>query len=137
MPGEDEPPGTDLYPAALARAEAALANLSDRYLGWAEADLIRLENCLAEVLSHPEGRADHLARLFGIAHDMKGQGTTFDYPLVSELGNRLCRLLETVPQPTADDLGRIAALAAAMGRVIRERLAGDGGAAGRSLLESL
>ncbi|OAN52405.1 hypothetical protein A6A04_00490 [Paramagnetospirillum marisnigri] len=114
----------------MARAEAALANLSGRYIAWAEADLARLEACWALVMAEPDQRPSHLATLFQIAHDMKGQGSTFDYPLVSELGQRLCRLLETRPEA----LEPMAALVAALGRVIRERLSGDGGAIGNTLL---
>ncbi len=123
-----------LDPEALARAEAALANLSDRYLEWAEADLVRLESCLTEVLGQPDRRREKLTTLFGIAHDMKGQGSTFDYPLVSHLGNRLCRLVEAMTTPSAAELDRIARLVAAMARVIRQRLSGDGGDEGRRLL---
>ena len=130
MAPDQGPP--DLDPTALARAEAAL---SERYLDWATADLARLEACLADLLGRPEGRADRLCQLFGIVHDMKGQGATFDYPLVSELGGRLCRVLQGVgTDPTPEDLKRIAALAAAMARVIRDRLAGDGGTEGGRLL---
>ncbi len=132
MPPGQEPP--DIDPAALARAEAAVAGLSERYLSWAAADLVRLEDCLAPMLSRPEEWSERLGPLFAIVHDMKGQGATFDYPLVSELGRRLCRLLESSPDPTAKDRERVAGLAAAMGRVIRERLAGDGGEEGRRLL---
>ena len=64
---------------------------------------------------------------------MKGQGETFDYPLVSQLGNALCRLLETAPPPGSAGMEQVTALAAALGRVIRERLAGDGGEEGRRL----
>ena len=120
-------------PAALARAEAALSALSGRYLEWAEADLARLEACLSLALAHPGEQALHLPQLFGIVHDMKGQGETFGYPLVSQLGNALCRLLETSPPPGSTGMDRVAVLAAAMSRVIRERLSGDGGEEGQRL----
>lgn len=127
----------DLDPASLARAEAALAALSDRYLEWAEADLARMELCLADILSCPGHQDRRLSQLFTIVHDMKGQGETFGYPLVSQLGNALCRLLETSPQPGSAEMNRAAALASAMGRVIRERLSGDGGEDGQRLRELL
>lgn len=123
----------DLDPAALARAEAALAALSDRYLEWAEADLARMEACLSEILAHPDQQGQRLPQLFTIIHDMKGQGETFGYPLVSLLGNALCRLLETSPKSGSSGMERAIALASAMGRVIRERLSGDGGESGRQL----
>jgi len=131
MPPGDPP---DIDPTALARAEAALADLSHRYLVWATADLARLDDCLAHMLSHPGDWSEGLGRLFAIVHDMKGQGATFGYPLISDLGGRLCRLLEVRPDPTAENKRRISAMAAAMGRVIRDRLAGDGGEDGRRLL---
>ncbi|CAA7626299.1 Hpt domain-containing protein [Magnetospirillum sp. SS-4] len=132
------PPPADhipvLDPAALARAEAALADLSGRYLEWAEADLVRMEACLREIMDRPEDRPELLGRLFAVAHDMKGQGATFDYPLVSHLGNRLCRLVEGSPSPSPESLDRIARLVAALGKVVRGRLSGDGGDEGRRLL---
>lgn len=140
MGAQDDIPDCDLDlpgldPAALARAEAALDALSGRYLAWAEADLKRLEAAL-DLLRASPGRAG-LERLFTITHDMKGQAATFGYPLLSELGGRLCRLIDACPEPQAADIERIGALVAAMGEVLRRRLAGDGGAEGRLLVEGL
>ena len=126
-------PLPDLDPDALRRAEAALQALSDRYITWAEADLVRLEACMTHVLTHPESCAETLAQLLGVAHDMKGQGATFDYPLVSELGGCLCSLLKSAPHPDSAEMERITALATAMGQVIRQRLSGDGGIEGQRL----
>lgn len=134
--GAAPPPNDfDLDPEALARAEAALARLADRYLDWAEADLARLEATLAALLAEPGLQAEHMAQLFLVAHDMKGQAATFGYPLVSELGNRLCRLIETRQSPTQSGWDDVAALVAAIGEVIRRRLAGDGGIDGQRLLQ--
>jgi hypothetical protein len=132
-PFPDDEDLQDLDPDALARAEAALANLSDRYIAWATADQARLEACLAEMLADSASRPDLSARLFTIAHDMKGQAATFGYPLITDLGNRLCRLVEA---GSRDPAGFIP-LVAAMGRILAERLAGDGGAVGRRLMAEL
>jgi len=121
-----EPPEID--PASLARAEAALAALSSRYLEWAEADLHRLEACHATLQT---GGAPLLAALHAIAHDMKGQAATFDYPLVGELAARLCRRTLTEGEPDSAAIGR---LVGALGEAIRLRLSGDGGDRGRRLL---
>ena len=64
---------------------------------------------------------------------MKGQGGSFGYPLVSQLGSALCRQLETAPPPGSAGMERVTALVTAIGRVIRERLAGDGGEEGKRL----
>lgn len=133
MAGNAELP--QLSPEALARAEAALAGLSQRYLDWATSDATRLSACIQDMQDGNIPLATGLPRLFTIAHDMKGQAATFGYPLVSELGNRLCRLIESKPPPGPSALPQIARLAQAMTRVIAERLEGDGGEAGRQLLD--
>jgi len=133
MAGDGELP--ELPPDILARAEAALAGLSGRYLEWAGADAARLRACLDEVRTPGADLAMLLPRLFTISHDMKGQAATFGYPLVSELGNRLCRLIEDEPIPDPEGVARLARLAEGMIQVIAQRLDGDGGAAGRALLE--
>ncbi|EPY01710.1 Hpt domain-containing protein [Magnetospirillum fulvum] len=128
-----------LDPDALKRAEAALAAIQHRYIEWAEADYARLDAAWAACATTPDPEGAALRRLFQIAHDMKGQAATFDYQLVSDLGNRLCREIEAA---RADGVGsdrhvRLAALVAAIGRVIRERISGTGGAAGDALLAGI
>jgi hypothetical protein len=66
---------------------------------------------------------------------MKGQATTFGYPLVTELANRLCRLIEAEPPLSPDTLERLSMLVDAIGQVISGRMEGDGGEAGRRLLD--
>lgn len=124
----------ELPPEILARAEAALAGLSGRYMDWAAADAARLRTCLGEIQTPGADFGLLLPRLFTISHDMKGQAATFGYPLVSELGNRLCRLIEEGTAPDSEAVARMVRLAEGMERVIAERLDGDGGETGRALL---
>ena len=135
MAGDGDFP--ELSPEALARAEAALAGLADRYMDWAMADSARLCACLDEAMAPGADLAILLPRLFTISHDMKGQAATFGYPLVSELGNRLCRLIETEPSPGQESLGRMERLVRGMAQVIAQRLDGDGGAVGQDLLNEV
>ena len=114
-----------LDPQALARAEAALARLGQDYPHWVEADLARARACLG-----PPADPD---RLYRLAHDIKGQAGTFDYPLVSTIAARLCAALQAAtPEPE-----RVLRHLDAMAEVIARRLRGDGGEAGRQLLSRL
>jgi len=127
-----------LDPEALKRAEAALAALQHRYIEWAEADYARLDAAWAVCGPGPDCDGAALRRLFQIAHDMKGQAATFDYPLVGELGNRLCREIEAASEGLDPERRtRLAVLVAAIGRVIRERLSGPGGEVGTALLAGI
>lgn len=127
--------GPEISAEAMARAEAALAGLTQRYITWAEADLARLRASLEEFRAAGPDAADALSTIFTISHDMKGQAATFGYPLVTELGNRLCRLIEATPSPDSHGIGRITGLVDAIGQVITARLDGDGGTLGRTLLD--
>ncbi len=135
MPRATDPPALD--PNTLMRADAALAALAGDYLKWAEADVARLAVCLGDARTDAGGRRDHLARMFSLAHDMKGQGGTFGYDLVTEIGARLCRLLDGRPEPDAADWDRLTAHVNALSRVLTEQLAGDGGQSGQTLLAGL
>jgi hypothetical protein len=120
MAGDGDFP--ELSPEVLARAEAALAGLADRYLEWATADATRLCACLGEAMAPGADLAVLLPRLFTISHDMKGQATTFGYPLVSELGDQLCRLIEAEPTPSRETLSRMEKLVNGMAHVIGRAL---------------
>ncbi|MBR9972937.1 Hpt domain-containing protein [Magnetospirillum sulfuroxidans] len=120
----DKDDSVDLSPDALARAEAALARLSDDYLRWVEADLAAAQACLD---------SGDLSRLYTIVHDIKGQAATFGYPLVTAIGTRLCQMLHA-PSPPQSGIFR---LLHSMQTVISHRLTDDGGAQGRELLKRL
>lgn len=129
----------EVDPDALARADAALAALNDDYLRWVAADVAALGAAVAELRACGPGRRDDAAaRVFEIAHDIKGQGTTFDYPLMTRLGQVMCDLLRAWELDGGDGDGllpaRLEALAAAMAEVVAARLSGDGGVRGRDLV---
>lgn len=121
--GDGLPDGLDFE--TLARAEAALERLSRDYPRWLRTDLAAARACLA-----PPMDSD---RLYTIIHDIKGQAGTFGYPLISRIGQHLCRML-TDETPPPD---RIIALLEAMESVVDHDLTGDGGDRGRELLARL
>lgn len=81
-------------PNALARAEAALKSLSGQFQSWMEDEVTKLET--ARIAAKAAGYSDEaLVGVYGAAHDAKGMGTTYEYPLVTRLAGSLCKLLET------------------------------------------
>lgn len=133
-----ERPLSDDERQAIARAEAVVAGLAGQYLEAAEADLARLKAAAANLTADPAGRVSHLDRLFHISHDMKGQGATFGYPLVTTIGNRLCRFIEK-RRETLDDAGVTAVLShvEALDRVIGRRMKEPATAEAKALIEDL
>lgn len=122
---------------ALARAEDVIANLADDYMDWVREDFVRLEAAFDKFKAGDGTAAENLEALFQIAHDMKGQGGSFGYDLMTSIGDHLCRLLETLDKDGPREQGMIRVHIDAMRVVITKELKGDGGDEGRQLLMGL
>lgn len=79
---------------ALARAEAALQSLSGEFEQWMGDEVTRLTHARTEA-RHAGFDDASLVTLYSCAHDIKGLGGTYDYPLATLLAASLCRLIET------------------------------------------
>jgi len=94
-------PAGDDVDDPVARAEAALAELSSEFAGWMDSECDRLEAARQDVKRDGFNQKTHDI-LFRAAHDIKGEAATFGYPAVDVVAASLCRLLEHTP-----DIGRI------------------------------
>jgi len=85
--------GGRLDMSAVAKAEAALKSLSGNFLEWLGEEVSKLDAARAatrtEGMSGQNGEA-----LYICAHDLKGLGTTYEFPLITRLAGSLCRLVE-------------------------------------------
>lgn len=83
--------GIDLI--AVAKAEAALKALSSSFGEWLQDEIDKVETARAEIVAN--GLTVETARaLYLSAHDLKGLGSTYEYPLVSRIAGSLCKLME-------------------------------------------
>jgi len=83
----------------VARAEAALAELSSQFSGWMLAECEQLDR--ARRIAQEAGMAAaQRAMLFRAAHDIKGQAATFGFPLVCAVAESLCVLIEQARDPS-------------------------------------
>jgi HPt (histidine-containing phosphotransfer) domain-containing protein len=90
-------PAGDADDDPVARAEAALAELSGEFGGWMESECTRLEAARQVVKSSGFTQKTHDA-LFRAAHDIKGEAGTFGFPAVAGIADSLCRLVEHTPE---------------------------------------
>jgi len=80
-------------PAAIAKAEAALKSLSGNFAEWLADEVAKLEAARQRV--HTEGPTpDAAENLYLRAHDLKGLGATYEYPLVTRIAGSLCKLID-------------------------------------------
>lgn len=83
----------------VARAEAAMAELSTHFAGWMQDECRRLEGLCRQVEARPSDAAA-LDQLYRAAHDIKGEAATFSFPAVERIAASLCRLLSIAPDRT-------------------------------------
>jgi hypothetical protein len=80
-------------PAAIAKAEAALKSLSGNFAEWLADEVSKLEAARQRVRA--EGLTTEAAEnLYLRAHDLKGLGATYEYPLVTRIAGSLCKLID-------------------------------------------
>ncbi len=119
---------------AVERAERALKTLSVQFDDWMDEELVKLEAAWAQVKI--DGLATEAGQgLFLAAHDIKGLGTTYNFPLVTRLAAPLCRLIETHQLRSTALPGLVEALIHGVRRAIRDRIRTDAHPAGRALAQ--
>jgi hypothetical protein len=147
-PRSDEPkrgePAADIgynpLKETLARAEEATTALRANYTQWARIDVDQAQALLDAAKGDPERRRAHLDLAYAAMHNIKGQGASFGYPLVTRIGQSLCRFI--APGRALDEAGLKVAQAHldALKLVLDKQIAGKGGEVGDKLaarLESL
>ena len=123
---------------ALKRAQQVIEDFADDYPDWAREDLAKMQIAFDDLKSADGASAESLDAVFQVAHDMKGQGGSFDYDLMTIIGNYLCRYIEGLKgQAGADDIDVIELHFNALKVVISQELKGMGGPVGDKLLTGL
>lgn len=120
----------------FAKAEAALKALGDQYLVSIEEDLGKITDCLAQASKAPDGRKSHFDTIFAVAHDMKGQGATFGYPLLTEIGESLCRFIEASDPDAPATLEVVDAHIETVRVILGNKMAGES-AEGQAMLDAI
>lgn len=122
----------------LNRAEAAIANMTDQYLDWVVNDLDRIAsafNALKDAAD--DDKAEILESIFQVSHDIKGQGGSFGYDLMTAVGNHLCRLIEHAEPGNPKLIEAIEVHIDTLKLVIAQNIKGTGGPAGEQMLAGL
>ena len=116
-----------------------ITDMSKQYVDWTQADITKLKNALkmAQTLTGKDLDAFIRSDLYPTLHDIKGQGTTFGYPLMTALGTHACAIVKENQNLTATHLAQIAQDISDMHLVLEHQLTGSGGTIGEKITERL
>ena len=104
----------------LKRAEKAMEDLRQEFSGWLAQDIEALYKAFADFAKNP--KPDNAGVLFRAAHDLKGQATTFEYPLIARVAASLARLMDGLDSWDAAPLPLVAAHIDAIHVIHRDRI---------------
>lgn len=115
----------------IAAAEESLAKLRQEFPAWMASELEGME----EVWKHYKtGAEDGPKLLFRKVHDMRGQASTFGFPLAGRAADTLCKLMDAL-QKVPDDI--IEAHIQTIRVIIREQVNIEDHPLGVAMVESL
>lgn len=131
------PGRASISPEAMEAAEKALSKMSEDYPDWVKGLIGKLQEQHGRCVDTPEKRRECFEEIALISHDMKGQGGTFGYPLISVFSDSLYGFTHTKGDISDGQVELVKSHLDAMRAVIRGRVSGDGGDIGKELTKTL
>ena len=121
----------------LELAREQIANMEDDYSDWVEESIVTLISAHRRAADNPADCAEELDTINSIAHELRGQGGIFGYPLMTDFGRSLYDVTQPGTKPSGQLIELIKAHIDGIRAVMAERIKGDGGAIGQELMKSL
>jgi hypothetical protein len=121
---------------AIAKAEAALKAMSAQFGQWLNDEVTKLNQAQADIRA--KGYTPETAEaLYFRAHDLKGLGATYQYPLVTRIAGSLCRMMDDAEKRMQAPVAILDAHVDAIRAVVRDEIQTDDHPVGRDLAETL
>lgn len=123
-------------PAAIAKAEAALKGLSSNFAEWLQDEITKLDASRARIKS--EGwSAETAENLYLRAHDLKGLGATYEFPLITRIAASLCKMIDDPATRLKAPMHILDAHIDAIRACVRDSIKDDTNPVGKILAEEL
>ena len=121
---------------AIAKAEEALKAMSAQFGQWLLDEIVKLDKAQTDIRTLGYNVATAEALYFR-AHDLKGLGTTYQYPLVTRLAGSLCKMMDDPAKRMAAPTVLLDAHIDAIKAVVRDEIQTDDHPVGKILAETL
>ena len=128
----------DFDPLVIQAAEARIQELVGDYAVWVKNYLETMGHSYRMLCSRDDDPKTHVLTINQIAHELRGQGAIFDYPLLTSFGQSLYQAtLDTRGKISDNRLRLIEAHIDALRVVFNKRVRGNGGKIGAELLQDI
>lgn len=131
-------PAQTKAPPASSAPDPILEALFQSFMDMTHDGLARATVLTAEARENLDDNIDLTKQIFRLVHDIKGQGLTFGYPLLSRIGASLCDFIRYVTKPVSDEqLGVVGLHLEAMSFVVKNDIKGEPGDSFQRLVSQL
>ena len=128
-------------PMIIQAAERRIQALVGDYADWVKKYIKSMADSLAALApddEHRQTNKKHVANINRIAHELRGQGGTFDYPLTTKLSKSLYEATMDPDHRVSGEYRKLVeAHIDAIRTVFKNRITGDGGEVGQALLHDI
>ncbi|TAH33115.1 MAG: hypothetical protein EYC62_07345 [Alphaproteobacteria bacterium] len=125
-------------PDIISRAEKKVEEISKSYTESASDELAELQEAFVQC-SGAEGdaQAPYIRKINRLVHELRGQGSSFGYPLLTEFATFLFDFTDGLKTASKPQLEIIKAHIDTMQIVVIQKINGDGGTVGQQLKQTL
>lgn len=128
----------DFDPLVIQAAENRIKELVGDYAEWVMKYLDSISESQAALEQNLKDYGKHIANINDIAHELRGQGGTFDYPLITAFAKSLYDATrDSSAKVTPNKIKLIEAHVNAIRVVFKDKVKGDGGKVGATLLKEI
>jgi len=124
-------------PVAVTRAQRAVQAMTGDYVGQAEAHVAALRQAMDRAAADAGLKASGIQQIYDKTHELRGEGGTFGFPLITSIGALLCGYIDRAGSPGAAELDVVSAHIDAMTGIIANRITGVDNAICRQILTDL
>ena len=121
---------------AIARAEEALAAMSSQFGQWLQDEITKLDKAQADIRAQGYTTAT-AEQLYFRAHDLKGLGSTYQYPIVTRIAASLCKMMDDPDKRMRAPMVLLDAHIDAIRAVVKGNIQTDDHPTGQALVQTL
>lgn len=110
---------------------------AEAYANTSKIEIEKLTKLVEQLDVDSSGQKQTLRKIFSLTHNIRGQGGTFGYELITDIAASLCEYTDELGSCDAKAIKLINAHVDAMRAVITDNTTGDGGDIGKAISQSL
>lgn len=124
-------------PNLLAKAEKAMEDVKPQVEEHMKGEVARLQELMGKVAGSAGQDKQALDEMYRTSFELKGQGTSAGYNLLTRFGDSLCRYIEALQQPGVKEVAIIKAHVDSIAVIMHRGIKGDNNPVGMAIVAEL